>query len=98
MKKERKKRLVDVKIESYSPRGNGLATYQHPEGMQWTLEVPFARTGDYVRAMLIKKKVAFIVANWKRYWSLHPNASRRNAFILPHVEDAVGSIQPIRNS
>ncbi len=56
MKKEKKKRIVDVKIHAFSERGNGLAFYDHPAGMQWTLEIPFSRPGDTVRAMLLKKR------------------------------------------
>lgn len=58
MKKEKKKRVVDVKIHAFSDKGNGLAYYDHPAGMQWTLEVPFTRPGDFARVLLLKKRNA----------------------------------------
>ncbi|MBA3237592.1 MAG: 23S rRNA (uracil(1939)-C(5))-methyltransferase RlmD [Parachlamydiaceae bacterium] len=56
MKKERKKRVVDVNIHDFSSRGNGIGMYDHPQGMKWTLEVPFTLPGDFVRADILKKR------------------------------------------
>lgn len=56
MSREKKERLIDVKIDKLSPRGNGLATYDHPAGIQWEIEVPFTLPGDVVRARLLKKR------------------------------------------
>lgn len=56
MKKERKKRVVDVTIHGFSSRGNGIGTYDHPQGMTWMLEVPFTIPGDVVRASILKKR------------------------------------------
>lgn len=56
MDKEKKSRSIDVTIESFSTRGNGLGRYYHPQGMEWTIEVPFTRPEDNVTAELTKKK------------------------------------------
>lgn len=56
MSKEKKARIVDVKIDRLTSRGNGLGTYDHPAGMQWELEVPFTLPGDLVRARLLQKR------------------------------------------
>jgi tRNA/tmRNA/rRNA uracil-C5-methylase (TrmA/RlmC/RlmD family) len=56
MKKERKKRVVDVNIHDFSIRGNGIGMYDHPQGMKWILEVPFTIPGDVVRADILKKR------------------------------------------
>lgn len=56
MKNERKKRIVDLNIHDFSVRGNGLGTYDHPQGMKWIVEVPFTIPGDFVRASLSQKR------------------------------------------
>lgn len=56
MSREKKARIVDVKIQKLTPRGNGLGIYDHPAGMQWTLEVPFTLPGESVRARLLQKR------------------------------------------
>lgn len=47
--------LVDLTINRLSPKGNGIATYQHPAGIEWTVEVPFTIPGDVVKAKIYKK-------------------------------------------
>lgn len=56
MTKEKKIRIIDIKIDQLSSRGNGLGTYSHPAGMQWTVEVPFSFPGDTVRVQLMQKR------------------------------------------
>lgn len=56
MRKEKKERIVDVKIHQLTSRGNGLGVYDHPAGMQWTLEVPFTLPGDNARVKLLQKR------------------------------------------
>lgn len=56
MRKEKKARIVDVTIDQLTPRGNGLGVYDHPTGIQWTLEVPFTLPGDHARVRLLQKR------------------------------------------
>ncbi len=74
MKKEIKKRLADVKIHAFSNKGNGLAFYDHPAGMQWILEIPFTRPGDFARVMLLKKRSGVYLCRLEEI--LEPSAQR----------------------
>jgi len=56
MKKNHKVSIVDVKIDGYTKKGNGQATYVNSEGFSRRLEVPFAVPGDILRAKILRKK------------------------------------------
>lgn len=55
MKKEKKQRIAQVRIHDISQNGNGLGTYDHPNGMKWTLEVPFTTKDDLAEVLILKK-------------------------------------------
>lgn len=56
MKSHSKMQILELLISEYSTKGNGIGFYQHPEGMKWTLNVPFAIPGDYVRVKILRKR------------------------------------------
>lgn len=87
MKKDKKIRLIDVKIQELSANGNGFATYDHPAGMQWLVEVPFTRPGDLVRARLLKKRGGIYQCKLEEL--LEP-AAERNAPKCPHFASCGG--------
>lgn len=47
---------VEIAIQKLSSKGNGVGIYNHPAGIEWTVEVPFTIPGDVVRARIYKKR------------------------------------------
>ena len=62
MRKIKKKQFVEATIESLSSKGNGLGVFKNKEGTSCKIEVPFAIPGDKVKALLLKKNRAYILA------------------------------------
>lgn len=58
MKRKKPLPTVEIAIQRLSPKGNGIGIYQHPAGIEWTVEVPFAIPGDKVRTRIYKKRSA----------------------------------------
>lgn len=58
MKQGYKNREVDIKITTFSKKGNGLGITNPSEGPPLLVEIPFTMPGDVVRARLLRKKGA----------------------------------------
>lgn len=56
MKKIKKKRIVELDIVQFSPKGNGLGFYLLPDGSSHKVEVPFTMPGDKIRCLLLSKR------------------------------------------
>jgi 23S rRNA (uracil1939-C5)-methyltransferase len=56
MENNKQRRIVDVAINEYSKKGNGIGTALLPNGSEISVEVPFAIPGDTVSALLLKKR------------------------------------------
>lgn len=56
MRKHKEKRIVEVNITQYSPKGNGIGFFQLPDGKEQSVEVPFTIPGDKVRSLLLRKR------------------------------------------
>ncbi|MGZ3633079.1 MAG: 23S rRNA (uracil(1939)-C(5))-methyltransferase RlmD [Parachlamydiaceae bacterium] len=64
-----------------------MAPYLHPAGMPWTLEIPFTRPGDVVRAAILKKRGAYYLCQLEEI--LTPSAERIQPKCL-HFESCGG--------
>jgi len=48
--------LVEIEIESFSKRGNGIGYFDRQDGTRCPVEVSFTIPGDKIRAMLLRKR------------------------------------------
>lgn len=51
-----KKKTLEIQIEGFSKKGNGVGFYTNPQGARLEIEVPFAIPGDFVRTTLFRKR------------------------------------------
>lgn len=56
MSKLPNKRVVEVKIQGLSKKGNGVGTFQKGDGASAAADVPFTLPGEQVRALLLRKR------------------------------------------
>lgn len=51
-----KAHFIEVTIEKYSKRGNGIGYFERQDGTRWPVEVSFTIPGDRVRTMLLRRR------------------------------------------
>lgn len=49
-------RIVQLTIEKFSKKGNGIGTYERQDGTNWPAEVSFTIPGDQARVQLLRKR------------------------------------------
>lgn len=56
MSRRNRQQLIEVDIETFSKKGNGIGHFTRSDGSEWPVEVPFTIPGDKVQALLLRKK------------------------------------------